>query len=284
MENIERFRWDFPRYYVPMKFGIRFSNNHPMKIFPFHTHDYYEIEYVISGKLEHEFHGSKYTIEHGDFYGIAPGDIHRFNVLEDAWIYSICIDYKKVSKNIQQLLDRISFPMIGKIEGGVAEEFSQLHQKMQEILSGDEDEFTYNRALANTLLALCILFENAHPIDKSFEKNKHVLASIKFISEHYCENINVSDIAEGIGISPNYLSAIFVKIVGCNITNYLNEYRISCAATELKQTKTPITAIALDCGFNSFCSFSRNFKKVYGISPSEYRKGKNQKKRLIFKE
>ena len=244
-----------------------------MKIFPIHTHDYYEIEFVVSGKLEHEIHGSKYIIEHGDFYGIAPGDMHRFNVLEDSWIYSICIDYKKVSKKIQQMLDRISFPIMGKIDGDIAEEFSFLHKRMQKLLAGGEDEYTYNRTIANTILALCILFENASPIDENSEKNrnKYILQSIRYISEHYSENISVSDIAASIGVSPNHLSMVFAKTVGNNITNYLNEYRISCAATELKQTETPITSLALDCGFNSFCTFSRNFKKVYGITPSEYR-------------
>lgn len=278
MENITLFKWEYPGYYVPMRFGVRFSYNHPKKIFPIHTHDYYEIEYVVSGKLEHEIHGSKYIIECGDFYGIAPGDIHRFNVLEDSWIYSICIEYKKVAKNIQQMLDSVSFPIKGKIEGETAEEFSFLHKRMQKILAGGEDEYTYNRTLANTILTLCLLFENASPIDENSKKakNKYILKSFKYISEHFSENIGVSDIAENIGISPNHLSAVFTKIVGDNITNYLNEYRISCAATELKQTETPITAIALNCGFSSFCTFSRNFKKVYGITPSEYREKNKQ--------
>lgn len=94
----------------------------------------------------------------------------------------------------------------------------------------------------------------------------------KFIDEHYQnENLNLSMIAEGVYISPCYLSQVFKKVTGENVSEYLTRVRIEKAKKLLKDVSKKTYEIAYQVGFRDAHYFSSCFKKQVGISPSEYR-------------
>jgi len=89
------------------------------------------------------------------------------------------------------------------------------------------------------------------------------------------ENISLPLLAEMLKIHPNYLSQVINERFQKNFYDFINSYRIEefkrLIASGKSKNKT-IFALALDCGFNSKASFNNSFKKITGITPSEFAK------------
>lgn len=90
------------------------------------------------------------------------------------------------------------------------------------------------------------------------------------------ETLNLRTLANRLQIDSNLLSYVLNNILHKSFYDYVNEFRIG----EIKQklddpaySHLKIVEIAFECGFNSKASFNRVFKKLIGISPSEYKKG-----------
>ncbi|MGI6070913.1 MAG: AraC family transcriptional regulator [Blautia sp.] len=95
--------------------------------------------------------------------------------------------------------------------------------------------------------------------------------ALEYIYLHYQEeDINNTQIAEAVQISPNYLSKLFQKYLGMSLHKYLVSYRIEMAQRLIMKENYNITEAALASGFTSIHAFSKSFKQKKGISPSEY--------------
>ncbi|MBQ9167836.1 MAG: response regulator [Oscillospiraceae bacterium] len=106
---------------------------------------------------------------------------------------------------------------------------------------------------------------------KKGDKSKYVLEAMDYISLHYNEpDICVGTIAAHLGISEGHLSHIFKKETDYTILNYLTRYRIHKAMSLLKECRIRIYEVAEQVGYRDIAYFSTMFKKLTGLSPSEY--------------
>lgn len=94
---------------------------------------------------------------------------------------------------------------------------------------------------------------------------------IEYLQKEYSNNITLEGLAQTFYFSPSYLSYVFKKELGMNITEYLTNYRIKMAKKMLSETNRSIAQVSADTGFNSESYFSRVFKKLVGVPPHEYR-------------
>ena len=108
------------------------------------------------------------------------------------------------------------------------------------------------------------------PLAKS-SKSKYVLQAMNYISEHYAEpGINISLIAEHLGLSEGHLSHIFKKETSYTVVNYLTMYRIHMAMDALQDCRRKVYEVAEMVGYRDVTYFSSQFKKYTGMTPSEY--------------
>lgn len=88
---------------------------------------------------------------------------------------------------------------------------------------------------------------------------------------------NMEMLSEGVGINRNHISSVINGKIGYNFFNYVNYYRVEEVKERMinpENAKYTILAVAFDSGFNSKASFNSIFKKITGITPSEYKKNK----------
>ena len=105
------------------------------------------------------------------------------------------------------------------------------------------------------------------------KKNNPYVTRIKdHLHLHYTEPVTVELIAREIQLNPVYCGALFSKETGQTILQYTNQLRITKAKELLHFTNDPVSEIAAEVGIEDLYYFSRLFKKLVGISPSEYRK------------
>lgn len=101
-------------------------------------------------------------------------------------------------------------------------------------------------------------------------KSKYVEQAIQFIRDNYREDINISTVAGNLEISEGYLSRVFKKETDYTFTNYLIYYRIQLAMNLLKDCRVKVYEVADQVGYSDTNYFSAQFKKIVGVSPSEY--------------
>lgn len=93
-----------------------------------------------------------------------------------------------------------------------------------------------------------------------------------WIDQHFHEKIALDDLADKFFINKFYLTRLFKEQYGSSIGNYILSLRISRAKELLRFTNMPIDEIGQRCGVPDANYFSRAFRKIEGVSPSEYRK------------
>lgn len=98
--------------------------------------------------------------------------------------------------------------------------------------------------------------------------------AMKYIDAHLNDTLSVQMIAEQFAFSPYYFHRLFTAIVGKSLMAYVRDRRIVYACKMLNETERKVLDIALDFGFDSAQSFSRTFKSITGMSPTEYRSRK----------
>ena len=95
--------------------------------------------------------------------------------------------------------------------------------------------------------------------------------AIGYMEQHYRDKIQVSNLAEKIGISRSYLTKVMQDRTGMSPKEYLTKIRMEKAAEYLVFCADSIKDIAVYCGYDDQMAFSRMFRQHHGCSPSEYR-------------
>lgn len=111
------------------------------------------------------------------------------------------------------------------------------------------------------------------------EEASFIRAACRFIDDNYMYDINLAMISEKFNYNPSYFSEMFKAKAGKTFIQYLNETRMAHAVRLLEDTALGLWDIAELTGFTSASYFSSRFKRMYGVSPSEYRhqKGPSEK-------
>ena len=109
--------------------------------------------------------------------------------------------------------------------------------------------------------------------------NRQVVLSdtLKKIVDYVNKNLSDEDmrltlLAENMNMNPNYISQLFKKELGCGYHAYLNQVRVEKAKKYLRQTNEPISVVAELVGFSDYRIFTKIFKGIVGVTPSQFRK------------
>ncbi|WP_165005465.1 AraC family transcriptional regulator [Enterococcus sp. ZJ1668] len=246
------------------------------KTLPFHSfgpaiRQDYILHIVMEGKGTYHVKNKQYHLKKGDLFLIRPGDSTFYLAdAEEPWIYcwlsfggpeadeiirhSLFKDdkYTMVSSNIQKYIDIILECMNYSTESLA----NELHL----------NSLTYR--------FLAVLLEDGGKISLGEQKVSSPLAveTVKYIGEHYAEQLTVEEIAKHLAVNRSHLSRVFHNHMGTSIKEYMIGVRINRAAFLLSLTNESVENIAFQVGFNSLVVFSRMFKKSTGETATSYRK------------
>ena len=136
-------------------------------------------------------------------------------------------------------------------------------QNFQKSLSGVEE------IIDSTCYSIsAVIASTADVSSETYQIYTRVLA---YIQENYPNSMmNVSSVADSFGISIAYLSRIFKKYHGINISEYITGYRLEKAKSLLSEGRM-VGDVVEECGFGSLRTFLRVFKTVEGITPGQYK-------------
>ncbi len=262
----------------------------PKEALKLHSHNYFQIYYVISGKLTHHLENSTAELTAGDIFILPPDQPHYIQTPDgevDFYSLSFTSDYfqnvKEANKLILDFLLYLKAQQAERIEPKISLSYEDMiftNILFQRIMA----EFSCNKTGKNEIVkeavsVLLSLFarvyfeENASALVAK-ENRQIVMHSIEYIKNHFDDDITLSEIVQRSAMSKTNFCTIFNSITGMPFKEYLNHYRIKRAA-ELIVSGEKISIAANGCGYGDFSTFYRNFKKYMGISPSEFA-GKNR--------
>lgn len=114
-------------------------------------------------------------------------------------------------------------------------------------------------------------FSHANTNDPAWEK--YVRPVLSQIEEQYMEDLTAEQLCRQVFVSPQYLSRLFVRYLGCSVYEYLTSYRIT-KAKELLLTRRnrKIQDIGHDVGYTDASHFVVMFRKLTGMTPTQFRK------------
>ncbi len=253
---------------------------------PSHWHKELEIFVLLEGRVQIGVGDSTYSLQAGEGCLINTEVIHSFT----ADIPSAC-HYRSFVFNpdivagmpgsifemayVRPLLENgVPFIAFCKEQGDNAY-FEQFERAFSAFAAEEYGyEFQVRDALSNIVLYAKSKGAGVASCSVPSVKEKRLKEMLIWIDQHLGKNITVSEIAAAANVCTRECQRIFQQYLHDNPIAYVRRKRIFYAARLLAETDSPVTDIALNCGFSNPSYFSKQFGELMGSTPSEYREMK----------
>ncbi|MFD1953896.1 AraC family transcriptional regulator [Paenibacillus thailandensis] len=247
-----------------------------------HTHDFYEIYYLLEGERVYFMNGNVYTVSKGEMMFINPDDLHSTaSSAEVPEFERILLNFshrfvEEGDKQIAALLplDDSRLIRLPLKEQPVMERI--LKRMIEEAKSESPHYVSYIRSLLIELLVLVYragLTGEADSPSKYAHPMHHKISEIAlYMNRNFNKPITLEQVSKQFYISPSYLSRIFKKLTGFHFREYLQVVRIREAQKRLAGTRDSVQFISEQVGFEHIAHFNKTFKKLTSVTPLQYRK------------
>lgn len=250
---------------------------------PMHCHSEFEINFIREGSAEFICGEEKFTSAIGDIIITQPNVIHSiYPCANTRQVYDTLVFSHEIfgGFNSDRYINECIKPLINgsmRVQMHITSE----HHYYVELKTIVENIFSYAKGdtpqldmlMRSELLRFFWLLETDAQIDVDFCKSNEIVRSaLEYIAEHFREIITIKQLASTVHLSESYFMNQFQKHVGLSTMEYISHFRINQACKELIGTKKSVLDIALDCGFRNVSNFNRQFLKIIGCSPTQYRK------------
>lgn len=108
--------------------------------------------------------------------------------------------------------------------------------------------------------------------EKKYVEARPIRIAKQYIGDHYNQSLTLEMVSGEIGFNATYFSGMFKKETGMNFSDYLKKIRIDNAKNMLLNTEQTVEDISYAVGYSDIKYFSRLFKKLTGVTPTEFRK------------
>ena len=236
--------------------------------YPRHVHEEYCVVIMLKGVETHVCRGKSYKA--------FPGDLMLLNGDEAHSSKSIGTEYRIIHIRLKAL-NRIGVEVAGRNLGTpyfsnpVIKDFSlfrrllNLHLKLEQHASPLEQESDFISALG-----LFLTKQNKIHHFQSLGKEPHCIKLVQdYLKSNYAENVSLSELASIANLSPFYLLRVFRNQTGVPPHEYQTQVRIA-HARKLIHKGLSISQAALETGFFDQSHLTRNFKRIFGITPGRY--------------
>lgn len=248
-----------------------------------HHHDFYEVDFLISGDVTYVIESRVYHVQPGQMLIINPRELHQVYIQPDAapyerymlWIApSLLQSLSSEQTDLCRCFD-MSRPHYGNLIHLPAEQRRSIPAMMETLLKEQEQPAYGSDLLRRNLLTELMIHINRltdipnTTAEANSDTQTMVARVIDYINAHYHEPLSLDILAERFFVSKYHLSHEFTHQMGIGIYQYIQKKRLLIARQLMTQGQKPVEVYAL-CGFGDYAAFFRAFRKVYGLSPRAY--------------
>lgn len=238
----------------------------------YHWHEAIEIYYVKQGSLLLNIDGHTQRLYAGDIGIVYWGLAHRGSDFYDHTIhYILQIDLRDMpylSSYPQLQLPSNQYPTLciqPKATKYLDTIIDEMHKKQPDYeLAVVASILNFFRWLLCQKKEETLLVQSTHP-----QSLTHVHSILKYLNHHFSEQVTLEEMSLKLGLSKPYMCRLFKKHTGQTIIAHLNEQRCQYAAALILDGLSPTKACEYS-GYNDYNYFSRTFKKIMSVAPSQY--------------
>lgn len=271
--------------------NIMLSKHHRFIPIPKHRHDFIEFSYIYSGTLTQIIDGKKIILEEGETFLLDTNVEHSLEAAnENDIIINILMrkDYfdtslfSRLASNdiICDFLVRAVYD--SKNYNNYCIFYSKKNEKIKMLIENLVKEY-YNRSICHNEIIDCyiiLIFSELLEVYKNQSEDAYISSTkasrnniaeiLKYIESNYL-TVTLTSVANKFHFHPNYLSNIIKKSTGKSFKEIIHTQKLKQAESLLKNTDINIEEISIKVGYTNQTYFYKKFKKLYGLTPQQYR-------------
>ncbi|WP_286316015.1 AraC family transcriptional regulator [Romboutsia ilealis] len=251
--------------------------------FQYHHHDFSKIVILIDGDLTYYIEGKAYILKPWDILFINKNEIHKPVINPNKYYERIVIwlnpdfmaKYAQGNNNLLKCFEvaiKNNYNLL-RLNIKSIEIIKNIIKDIQGCDNSNEfgSEILKESLFVQLMVLMNRLFLNS---DKNrdledIQYDKTIEGVLNYINSNLENDLSIDTIASNFFISKYYLMRKFKSQIGSSIHNYIIQKRLILAKSLISEGLT-MSNVCSKCGFNDYSSFVRAFKKVYGVSPSNY--------------
>ena len=252
-----------------------------------HKHEFFEITFVLQGQCTDIIAGKRMVLPAGSLYFITPETYHATGVFDDSLIVYLMIKrstFDEVFVNLLTASDGVLSDFFlrniynkdpGYLVFNIAKDKDLLQQFLIMLIEQSVGDENSGRIMESQLLIFFFMLMRKYgkrPLvyEQAGLKGRH-WDIIAYINKHF-RTLTHAKLAAKFNLSIAYCSRVIKSITGKTFTALVQDLRMNQARTMLRQSAAKIYDISFSLGYENQEVFIRNFKKVHGITPTQYRK------------
>jgi len=239
------------------------------------VHDYYLMHTVITGNGEFTLNGKRYICGAGDTFLIFPGALFQYVAAEkDPWEYVwVAFQGHRCEPLLQQLGLTPERPVVRE---SATDKTLSLYGELRRALREAERPPLADLESAGLLrlllheMALANLEHLPAPPSAGTAARRQVEQAMRWLELQYAQPISIEQLSKSLGYHRTHLSKMFKEAIGLSPMQFLMQIRLE-RAKSLLGSQWSVEQVASSVGFSDALYFSKQFRKRFGMSPTEYR-------------
>lgn len=273
------------QYMLQKDFEIMERYGIPTGAMQMHNHGFYELMYIKEGEYACFVDNCLYTLRKGDFLLIDRDRLHHYQYVEKRHEKCERLLVWITREYLLQLSAEVDLTACFSQKGAPAYHFPGNQSRrlisflywMKESAWEEGTKEGERRLLERTYLTLFFVMLNRLCSQSVFQfsmeeimPNPLTKKVFDYIDAHIGEAITVEELADATALSKYYFLRSFKELTGMTVHDFVVTKRLVYASSLIADGEA-ISQVWMRCGFSDYSSFFRNFKKVYGMSPREFK-------------
>lgn len=273
------------RGYLHQPYRLFHSTDRKDMDFQSHSHDFHKIVLCLSGRVTYIMEGNTYFLTPWDLLIIPEHQIHR-SIMHASETYERIILWINDSflRGYAEPALHYAFEWPTEQHQGLfrpeAKHRSALLEKLLSVERNQNASFPGHGLLADTYLVQFLMelqrllrTDHAAPDDAAVRSDPKFNRILDFINHNLTDDLSIDRLSREFFISASYLMHEFKRHAGCTVHQYVQQKRLTEAATLIREGET-IAAASQRAGFSDYTAFLKAFRKQYGCAPSALREQK----------
>jgi len=259
---------------------FEYSKDH---YFPGESHDFWEFVYVDKGEITAVAEQTSHILKPGDIIFHKPNEWHTLYANGEVAPNIVIVTFYSSSKAMEFFESKLM--KVGQKEKNIITEI--INEYLKSFSTPVDDTFTTyltrkkesifggEQMIKNLLEMLLISMIRGKDIPrqtvgKTTRLNANLNLMLGYMENNISENVTLEELSKYVGISSSAVSQIFRSELGCGANQYFIKMKIDTAKKHIREGNLNFTQISAMLGYSGIHYFSRQFKKVTGMSPMEY--------------
>jgi AraC-like DNA-binding protein len=237
--------------------------------------DHYLIHYIFEGCGIFQSEGLTYPLHAGQGFLICPDKVTFYKAdSANPWHYAwIGFHGSKAAVLLSQAGLDVAHPVISCPSDLAAQKIDGYFEAMSETLSWKKGGDVRLMGLLHLFLAE-LIESGPYPVlsaERKSQSEQYISQAVELIQMNYSRKIRICSLARQIGLDRSYFGSLFRRSLGLTPQQYLLRLRMEKAGGLLSESPLPVAAVAHSVGYDDPLLFSRMFRQVKGLSPTDFR-------------